>query len=169
MSAPENAPPERPSKSARKRAALAAQELGEQLLLLPDGALETLGLPAVLRQALREARDITSRAARARQRQYIGRLMRALDPLPVRAALAERNAVSVREAERFRLVERWRARLIDDGGAALAELARAYPGLDRAAWAARVSAAQAEQARSSGGRAARELFRALRALLDTMP
>jgi ribosome-associated protein len=169
MSAPEDARPERPSKSARKRAAHAAQELGEQLLRLPDAGLEALGLPAELVQAVRAARGITSRAAGARQRQYIGRLMRTFDLAALRAALEARNAVSAREVERFRRVERWRARLLADGSAALAQLWREHPGLDRAAWAARVSAAQAEQARSGGGRAARELFRALRALLDTMP
>jgi ribosome-associated protein len=81
----EDTPPERPSKSARKRAAHAAQELGERLLTLRDAALEPLGLPAELTQAVREARAITSRAARARQRQYIGRLMRTLDPELLRA------------------------------------------------------------------------------------
>jgi ribosome-associated protein len=169
MSAAEDVAPERPSKSARKRAAQAAQELGEQLLKVPDAALEALGLPAELLQALREARGIASRAAGVRQRQYIGRLMRALDLAPIRAALEARDAIGAREVERFKRVERWRARLLAEGGAALAELAREHPGLDRAAWAARVSAAQAEQTRSGGGRAARELFRALRALLDTMP
>jgi ribosome-associated protein len=82
---PDDRPPERPSKSARKRAAHAAQELGERLLTLRDPALGTLGLPAELTQAVREARAITSRAARARQRQYIGRLMRALEPGLLRA------------------------------------------------------------------------------------
>jgi ribosome-associated protein len=169
MSAAQDAASERPSKSARKRAAHAAQELGEELLRLPAAALAGLDLPAELVQALREARGIVSRAAGARQRQYIGKLMRALDLAPIRAALEARAAVSGREVERLKRVERWRARLLADGSAALAELAREHPGIDRAAWAARVSAAQAEQARSGGGRAARELFRALRALLDTMP
>jgi ribosome-associated protein len=85
---PDDTPPERPSKSARKRAAQAAQALGERLLTLRDPALETLGLPAELTQAVREARAITSRAARARQRQYIGRLMRTLEPGLLRALRA---------------------------------------------------------------------------------
>ena len=84
----EVAPSERPSKSARKRAAHAAQELGERLLTLRDATLEALGLPPELAQAVREARTITSRAARARHRQYIGRLMRALDPESLRALRA---------------------------------------------------------------------------------
>jgi ribosome-associated protein len=161
---------ERPSKSAAKRAARAAQDLGEALIGLPDGELAVLGIPEELAAALRAARRITSRAAGARQRQYIGKLMRALDPEPIRAALAARGAVSAREAERFRRVEEWRERLIAGGGAALTELKRAHPGIDAAAWQRRVSAAQTERARGAGAvGASRELFRALRALFATMP
>lgn len=161
---------ERPSKSARKRAAHAAQDLGEALISLPEGELAALAIPEELAAAVRAARRITSRAAGARQRQYIGKLMRALDPAPIRAALAARGAVSAREAERLRRVEEWRAQLIAGGAAALADLARAHPGIEMSEWAARVAAAQAERSRGkSATGAARELFRALRALFDTMP
>ena len=159
----------RPSKSARKRGAHAAQDLGERLISLPDGELASLGIPEELAEAVRAARRIAGRAALARQRQYIGKLMRSLDPEPIRSALAARGAVSAREAERFRRVEQWRERLIEGGAAALEELLRAHPGADAALWARRVSAAQTERTRGSGGRGAgRELFRALRALFDTM-
>jgi len=160
---------ERPSKSARKRAAHAAQDLGEELIQLPDDALEALGLPEELAEAVRTARRIPSRAGGARQRQYIGKLMRGLELEPIRAALRVRGAVSAREAERFRRVEEWRERLIGGGPEALADLAREHPGIEVEEWARRVSAARAERARSGHTGAARELFRALRALFDTMP
>ena len=159
----------RPSKSARKRAAHAAQDLGEALIGLSDGELDALALPEELAAAVRAARRITSRAGGARQRQYIGKLMRALDPEPIRAALAARGAVSAREAERFRRVEEWRDRLLAGGPQVLEELTRAHPGIDAAEWARRVAAAQAERGRAHRSGAARELFRALRALFDTMP
>ncbi len=88
MSTAEDAPPERPSKSARKRAAHAAQELGVTLLALPDAALGALDLPPELTEAVRAGRGITSRAALARQRQYIGRLMRGFDPESLHALRA---------------------------------------------------------------------------------
>jgi ribosome-associated protein len=161
---------ERPSKSAAKRAAHAAQDLGEALIGLPEGELAALAIPEELAAAVRAARRITSRVALARQRQYIGKLMRSLDPEPLRAALAARGAVSAREAERFRRVEEWRERLIEGGSVALAELMRTHPGLEPGEWARRVSAAQSERARGTNRTgASRELFRALRALFDTMP
>ena len=161
---------ERPSKSSRKRAAHAAQDLGEALLRLPDAELAALELPETLREALRAARRISSRAAGARQRQYIGKLMRQVDPAPIRAALAARSARDAREAERFRRIENWRERLIAEGTAALAELARWHPTIDVHEWQQRIGAARAEREREgSAGVASRELFRALRALFATMP
>ena len=162
------APSERPSKSARKRAAHAAQDLGEELVRLREAELAALALPEALGEAIRAARRITSRAGLARQRQYIGKLMRELDPEPIRAALAARNAPAAREAELFKRIEGWRERLMSEGDEALAALARWHPQIDRAAWAARVSAARDERARG-GNTAGRELFRALRALFGTMP
>jgi ribosome-associated protein len=159
---------ERPSKSARKRAAHAAQDLGEELVRLREAQLEALDLPEKLKEAVRLARRITSRAGGARQRQYIGKLMREVDPEPIRAALNSRSAEDARETERFKRVESWRERLIREGAPALSELARWRPDIDQAEWARRVSSAQHERAAGSGTAASRELFRALRALFDTM-
>jgi ribosome-associated protein len=155
-----------PSKSSRKRAAHAAQDLGEELIRMRDSELESLDLPESLVDAVREARRITSRGGLARQRQYIGKLMRDVDPEPIHAFLASRNTVTARDAERFKRVEGWRERLIVEGAPALAELERGRPGLDHDEWARRVSAAREERARTAAtGAAGRELFRALRALL----
>jgi ribosome-associated protein len=158
---------EEPSKSARKRAAHAAQDLGEELIRMRDSDLEALNLPERLVDALREARRITSRGGGARQRQYIGKLMRDIDLEPIRAFIAERSKADARETERFKRVEAWRERLILEGTPALEELERWRPGLDREDWLRRVAAAREERARTgAGGTAGRELFRALRALFD---
>jgi ribosome-associated protein len=156
-----------PSKSSRKRAAHAAQDLGAELISMRESDLDGLDLPEILVDAVREARRITSRGGLARQRQYIGKLMRDVDPEPIRAYLASLNTISARDAERFKRVEGWRERLIVEGAPALAELERWRPGLDPDEWARRVSAAQEERARTAAtGAAGRELFRALRALME---
>ncbi|MEJ2059808.1 MAG: ribosome biogenesis factor YjgA [Gammaproteobacteria bacterium] len=82
---------ERKSKSQLKREAHALQELGERLLTLNEETLAALPLPDELRQALAEGRQIRARGALRRQRQYIGKLMRGIDPEPIRAALAKRR------------------------------------------------------------------------------
>ena len=157
-----------PSKSARKRAAHAAQDLGEELIRMRDSDLEALDLPETLVDAVREARSITSRGGGARQRQYIGKLMRDIDLEPIRAFIASRSKIDARETERFKRVEAWRERLIVEGAPALEELERWRPGLDRDEWSRRVSAAKEERARTGAtGTASRELFRALRGLFDS--
>ena len=163
--------PERPSKSARKREAHAAQDLGETLIGLRDAELEALDLPERLIEAIREARRITSRAGGARQRQYIGKLMREIDLEPVRAALAARSERDALERQLFKRAESWRERLIVEGESALDALQGLRPSLDRKQWGHLVGAARAERARGPAtagrtmGSAGRELFRALRALL----
>jgi ribosome-associated protein len=157
--------PERPSKSSRKRAAHAAQDLGEALVRLRDAELVALALPELLTEAIREARRITSRAAGARQRQYIGKLMRELDLEPIRTALASRSERDALETQLFKRAERWRERLLVEGDAALDELAQLRSGVDRTEWSRRIAAARTERGSATGGPAGRELFRALRTLL----
>jgi ribosome-associated protein len=160
---------DRPSKSERKRAAHAAQDLGETLIGLRDSDLVALDLPERLVDAIRDARSIPSRGGGARQRQYIGKLMRDIDLEPIRAALAARGEQSALEAQRFKRLEAWRERLIAEGSIALEELERWRPGLDRNEWLRRISAAQSERERAGSGTAGRELFRALRALFENEP
>ena len=157
---------DKPSKSMRKREAHRLQDLGEELIELRDSELLALNLPEILVEAVREARRTSSRGGGARQRQYIGKLMREIDPDPIRAALAARSGRSAVEAERFKRLEAWRERLVLEGVTALDELERWRPGLDRTEWMRMISAAQLERDRGGKGTAGRELFRALRALFE---
>ena len=71
---------QRLSKSARKREAASLQELGVKLSALPDQEIKALDLPENLFVALRDLRRLPSHGAQVRQRQYIGKLMRNIDP-----------------------------------------------------------------------------------------
>lgn len=155
-----------PSKSQRKRDAHAAQDLGVVLIGLRDSELVALDLPERLVDAIRAARTVTSRGGGARQRQYIGKLMRDIDPEPIRAALEAHSAKSAIESERFKRLEAWRDRLLAEGVVALDELERWRPGLDRSEWLRRINASQSERERGGANTAQRELFRALRALFE---
>ena len=78
-----------PSRSARKRNAEALQRLGERLLGLKPQQLQRFELPSLLLEVLLETQRLRSRSAHARARQYIGRLMRDIDPAPIERALTE--------------------------------------------------------------------------------
>lgn len=154
------------SKSERKRRVEALQALGAELVALADSELSAIELPEGLRAAVIEARAIRSFEARRRQLQYIGRLMRAVDPEPIRAALAERRRKAQALAAREQAAESWRERLLADE-AALEELRREHPAAELPRLRALVRAARRERAAGLAPRAFRQLYRALRALLET--
>jgi ribosome-associated protein len=111
----------KPSKSTRKREQLALQELGETLIALNDSELALLSLDNKLHKAIRDARQISSRGALRRQKQLIGKLMRDVDPQPIRVELAKLRIDDVRSKRLFARAERWRDRLLVDGAMALNE------------------------------------------------
>ena len=77
----------KPSKSARKREYLALQKLGEELIALREPDLQSLPLDEGLLEAIMDARRIKAHGALRRQKQYIGKLMRHVDPEPIKAAM----------------------------------------------------------------------------------
>jgi len=158
-----------PSKSMLKRDAAAAQDLGTRLIALKESELAALNLPETLYDAILLAKRITSRGGLARQRQYIGKLMRDIDPAPIEAALSAEARVSAQDAEKHKRVEAWRARLLTEGSAALDDLLQWRPGADRKSLQALITKATSERV-DPGSRegASRELFRAIRALFDSI-
>jgi ribosome-associated protein len=156
---------QRLSKSARKREAASLQELGVQLSALPDQEIKALGLPDTLFVALRDLRRLPSHGAQVRQRQYIGKLMRSIDPEPVLAKLAERKQRHDKEIRHFQQIERWRDRLLSEPAAGIEELHQEYPQIDRAALLKLLDKAERERVEQRSPVGARELFAFLRQLL----
>jgi ribosome-associated protein len=158
-----------PSRSMLKREADAAQDLGTRLIALKESELIALNLPETLHDAILLAKRITSRGGLARQRQYIGKLMREVDPAPIEAALSVASRASAQDAERHKRIEAWRTRLLTEGPKALDDLIEWRPGADRKALQALITKATSERV-DSGTRdgASRELFRSIRALFDSI-
>lgn len=156
---------DRPSKSQMKRDMTALQKLGEDLLALPESRWEPLALPEILYDALKACKKITNFEGRRRQMQYIGKLMRKIDPEPVREAVAAFKLGHAQDSLRLHQSERWRERLLasDD---ALQEFIGEHVDVDiqqlrNLVRAARKDAANEPEKRS--GRAFRELFQFIKA------
>ncbi len=158
--------PPPPSKTALKREAQTVQELADRLIEAPEALVAGLELPEKLSDAIALARRITSHGALLRQRQFVGKLMRGVDPEPIRTAL-EADAVTARlEAAQFRRAERWRDRLIQEGEASMIEFTAELPDSDRSELSRLVSAAVAERKSGKATGAGRELFRWVREQLS---
>ena len=84
-----------PSKSALKRQMTALQDIGERLVELSDAQLKKVPIDDPrLSEAIAEARRIKARGGLRRQLQYIGKLMRQIDPDGIQRALDELDGQS---------------------------------------------------------------------------
>jgi ribosome-associated protein len=149
------------SKTRRKREMLELQSLGAALVELPESQLPQMQLDDALLQAILAAKRIRSHEAKRRQLQYIGRLMREVDPEPIRARLAVIEGGSAQAAAAHRRLEQWRERLMSDDEA-LTAFAVEYPGADLQKIRALIRNARKEQKEAKPPRAYRELFRLIK-------
>ncbi len=106
-----------PSKTQLKAEADEKQALGEALLTLRADLTARLDLPEKLLQALADAKKISNFEGRRRQMQFIGKLMRPLDPDPIRDAINEQANGSAQLTLQLHLAEQWRDKLIESDGA----------------------------------------------------
>lgn len=157
--------PKDPSRSQSKREAEALQKLGEELIALPEKQLTQILLPDVVRAAIEQARHITSHGGLRRQRQYVGRLMRDLDPAPIRMKLAELRGADRVSRAHFKNAEHWRVRLLSGGTAAIEEFLTGHPQADRSHLRELALEAVREADEGRPPRHARELFRYIHDLI----
>jgi ribosome-associated protein len=119
------------SKTQKKKEAEDLQKLGVELTRLSIPQLERMDLPKELRKALIDAKSITSNVAGRRHRQYIGSLMRDVDPEPIRHALLLVDEGLPIESERTKEVQKWVDTLLTGDAAGMEEFLSACPGLER--------------------------------------
>ncbi len=158
-----------PSRSQRRREALAVLDIAQRLMDAGDAQLARLPLDEDLRALVRESRRVTQQIARKRQTQFLAKNLRREDDATleaIRAALDHAKADSRRDTAALHRIETWRERLIADGDTALAELLASHPQADRQHLRQLARNAQAERLHNKPPHAQRELFRALRELLD---
>jgi ribosome-associated protein len=154
------------SKSQLKREMTALQEMGEELVRLNAEQLAKLPLPDELREAIRAAQGMGARGARYRQMQYIGRLMREVEPAPVQEALDTLRNKQNRATALLHRIEKWRDELIAGDNEALEEVVAAFPAADRQHLRQLIRNAQKEKEAGKPPKAKRELFRYLREMQE---
>ena len=174
-----------PSRSEKKRQSIALQNMGEELTRLGPQEVKNLDLPADLKEALQLYARIGDHEGRRRQMQFIGRVMREIDPAPIRAMLDARREVSAAATATLHQAEQWRDRLLTADQKELASLvetllnARAKPAQqvedqetagakalpDPDALLTMTVAARKEAAENTAPHARRALFRAIHGFL----
>lgn len=153
------------SKSQIKREMLELQELGERLVSLNLEQLKKLALPASLHQAILDAKKMTSRNAKRRQLQYIGRLMRDIeDPTFIKEFFYQLEMKDQRANAFLHMLESWRERLLSDDVAAQTEFIQLYPNVDRQHLRQLIQNGKKERLHGKPLGASKLLFRYLREL-----
>jgi len=156
------------SKTKRKQEMTELQSLGAKLVDLPESQIAELPMEDKLREALLEAKRITSHEAKRRQMQYVGKLMRQIDPAPLRERLEAMTGHSARAAAQHRRLEGWRERLLADDEA-LTAFAAEHPDADLQALRTLIRNTRKEQKQAKPPRAYRELFRLIKECSDSSP
>ena len=162
-----------PSRTELKKESEDLQQLGTELLELRADLLDPLDLPDKLLDALREVRTITNFEGRRRQMQFIGKLMRRLEPAQheaIRAALQSQRSGPAQATALLHEAEGWRESLLADDDA-LGRWCDRHPQTDVQQLRALIRQARKDAQPSPAGQAPRhgkayrELFQLVRAQL----
>ena len=153
-----------PSKTKIKKQMHELRDLGKELSELGKDQLAQLDIPENLRDAIREMKNINKFGAQRRQIQYIGKLMREVDPVPILAKLDAWKGKSQDHIAYMHQLERWRDRLMESDGA-FTELLAAHPDADAQRLRALIRNAHKEIEAGKPPKNYREIFQVLREII----
>jgi len=152
------------SKTRKKHEASALQALGTELTQLNNEQLHRIPLPQNLLDAILAAQKIHQHGGRKRQLQYIGKLMRDIDPEPIKQSLQHIQLQHKRDTAMLHQLETWRDQLLQNSPTVMDELLTRFPDLDMQHVRQLVRNAEKEASRQKPAKSARTLFKYLQAL-----
>ncbi len=156
----------RPNKTRIKKDMAVLFALSQELAELPPTQLKALELPDILYKSLTEASGMPHKCARKRLLKFITGQLNKIDIDPYLERLARMKSQSAHAVREHHIAERWRARLINDGNAALTELLNDHPHADRQQLRQLIRNAQKETELAKPPKSSRLLYRYLKVLLN---
>ncbi|MFO0694758.1 MAG: ribosome biogenesis factor YjgA [Polyangiales bacterium] len=152
----------------RNREVRSSESLAKALLEAKPAVVARLPLSDELAKAIADLRAMVTHKERPRQIRYVHRLLREADTDAIAKALEEAKSGGGAEA-RFRLLERWRERLLVEGDDAVQDYVEQYPAADRSTLRALVRKAQKAESENEAAHAKRELYARLREAMEADP
>lgn len=152
------------SKSEIKRDAEHLKKLGENLMNLNPANLARIPLDDNIRDAIELAQRLKMEARR-RQIQYIGKLLRNIDPDPIQEALDKVENRHNQQLALLHKLEQTRDQLVAQGDLVLNDLIAEYPNLDRQHLRNLIRAAQKEKAANKPPKNYREIYQYLKSII----
>lgn len=151
---------ERPNKTQIKRKIRGLNDLGKQLMQLPEGHQKKMPLSNEMRDAIADAKRF-SKGALQRQLRRIANMMQHEDVEAIRLELLKLLQPSKQQTEAFHQLEQWRDKLIVGDEKLLTELIDQFPNIDRQYIRQLVRNAQNELKKNKSPKSARMLFQYL--------
>ncbi len=161
----DNAEPK--SRTQKKREAQELQAWGEKLVLFSEEQLKKLDLPEKLHTAIQDAKIISRREAQRRQMQLIGKLIRKVDPEPIRDAIESSEIRHFRKVGEHKRIEDLRDGLINGKKDIQKDVLKDFPEADRRHLSQLIRNARKEAELNKPPKSSRVLFRYLRDLFTT--
>lgn len=153
------------SKTEMKEDMEALQKLGEELVELKPAVLDRFPISEDLREAIDNAQRFKNEAKR-RQLQYIGKLMRHLDPEPIQAELDKVRNKHNQATAHLHKMEQLRDKIIEEVDPAINELLETHPTADRQRLRQLARQAKKEKQTNKPPKASREIFQILKDLME---
>lgn len=153
------------SRTRRREEAKEVTRLALELIALPPAALEQLGLPLEIQEAIVLCRGLKLRA-RARQKRLIAQMLRSEDCDAIRRRVANQGAPQWADVERAQQNEQWCDRLVSEGDSGLQAFMEVHPDSDRGQLRRLVRAARVDASEEKADRARQKLLRLIASLRE---
>ncbi|MDY0221116.1 MAG: ribosome biogenesis factor YjgA [Desulfobacterium sp.] len=157
---------EKKSRTKAKLEVEALQRLGERLLDLPVEQITSMEIPDALKKEVLFAKTITRHGAKRRQLQYIGSIMRTIDPETIVAAIDRISMARAVASSRFKAMEEIRNELMEGDDSRIEAFLDENPGADRQRLRQLIRNANQEIAAKKPPKSFRLLFKHIRGILE---
>ena len=158
----------RPNKTQIKREIKVLNQLGKELIELPESSLKKIPLSDTMLQAIQDAKRFR-RGAYQRQLRRIAALMQHEDVEAIQMELTRQKQPSKQQTAELHQLEQWRDRLIDGDEKLLTELIDQFPVIDRQHIRQLVRNSALELKREKPVKSARLLFKYLSEIKRSTP
>jgi ribosome-associated protein len=150
----------RPNKSQIKREIKVLNQLGQELIAMPDSMLKRIPLSDDMRRAIADGKRF-QRGALQRQLRRIASMMQQEDIEAIRLEIDRQKQPSRQQTAELHQLEQWRDRLIGGDERVMTELIERFANIDRQHLRQLVRNAASEQQRQKPPKSARLLFQYL--------
>ena len=158
----------RPNKTQIKREIRVLNDLGKELIALPESSLKKIPLSDAMQQAIADGKRF-SRGALQRQLRRIANLLQHEDLQSIDLELSRQKQPTKQQTAEFHQLEQWRDRLIEGDERLLTELISEFSTIDRQYIRQLVRNASKEKKLEKSPKSARVLFKYLSKLKNNNP